>query len=215
MDDDFIFKKKGATERHQPGPTDFAGVDARAGEAPVSTSSIQHGGYSTEVWTNKAIEYLEAHSKTMHRHEQPFAQTGPRPGVLERRSSRNGTPDHLRRKAHGDFNDSTSRTPAFLYLAYNGVHGANWNEPLEAPTKYTAPFVATIPCAGRTGFNMTMCIDRRTLAGMIAAVCVCVCFFFSSLSFLFLFPVSYSLFHLSCLPLPSLAWPGLAWPGLP
>ena len=60
--------------------------------------------------------------------------------------------------------------PAFLYLAYNGVHNANPADPLQAPSQYVDRFTGSIPCEGRSGNNLTACQDRRVFAGMLAAV---------------------------------------------
>jgi len=62
---------------------------------------------------------------------------------------------------------NTSR-PAFLYLAFNGVHNANPADPLQAPAGYVDRFAGSISCVGRSGNTLTACMDRRKFAGMLA-----------------------------------------------
>jgi hypothetical protein len=61
---------------------------------------------------------LESHSKVMHAHTATNSSTN------------SNKPSTAARPVH-----TPSRTPAFLYLAYNGVHSANWADPLEVPDK--------------------------------------------------------------------------------
>ena len=62
------------------------------------------------------------------------------------------------------------RAPFFLYLAYNAVHSANYEHPLQAPPKYVKPFLKTIQCNGLAGALLQRCEDRRVFAGMLSAV---------------------------------------------
>eukprot|EP01043_Picozoa_sp_COSAG02_P007406 COSAG02_NODE_220_length_28426_cov_28.546863_16_plen_145_part_00 len=61
-------------------------------------------------------------------------------------------------------------TPLFLYLAYNAVHSANYEHPLQAPPRYVKPFLNTIRCDGLGGTLLQQCEDRRVFAGMLSAV---------------------------------------------
>lgn len=60
--------------------------------------------------------------------------------------------------------------PFFLYLAYNAVHSANYEHPLQAPPHYVQPFLNTIQCDGLAGTLLQRCEDRRVFAGMLSAV---------------------------------------------
>ena len=61
-------------------------------------------------------------------------------------------------------------TPLFIYLAYNAVHSANYEHPLQAPPRYVKPFLNTIRCDGLGGTLLQQCEDRRVFAGMLSAV---------------------------------------------
>jgi arylsulfatase A-like enzyme len=60
--------------------------------------------------------------------------------------------------------------PWFLYLAFNAVHSANYEQPLQAPARYIQPFLKTIVCDGLAGARLQQCKDRRVFAGMLSAV---------------------------------------------
>ena len=137
--------------------------------------------YSTELWTSKAIEFLETHHAHATRTElitKTTSKTGAVPPLDDAFESGtggvgveevDGTKVDLGGAATGRMQAHVP--PVFLYLAYNGVHDANWADPLQAPPNYVTPFATTIPCpVNQTKNNATACKDRRMLGGMVAAV---------------------------------------------